>query len=100
MPFFLHNVFGYRSRMFIGDGGTLMLGMLLTAFAFCALSSKVGLDALEAQNFCIPAFVIAVGCIPLFDAVRVMLVRMIHGKSPLKADKSHLHHLLIWASPI
>ena len=43
LPFFLHNVFGYRSRMFIGDGGTLMLGMLLTALAFCALSSKVGL---------------------------------------------------------
>ena len=95
LPFFLHNVFGYRSRMFIGDGGTLMLGMLLTALAFCALSSKVGLGALETKNFCIPAFVIAVGCIPLFDAVRVMFVRMIHGKSPLKADKSHLHHLFI-----
>ena len=24
-----------------------------------------------------------------------MFVRMIHGKSPLKADKSHLHHLFI-----
>ena len=95
LPFFLHNVFGARSRMFIGDGGTLMLGMLLTSLAFSALSSKVGLGPLEDQNVCIPALVIGVGCIPLFDAVRVMFVRMIHGKSPLKADKSHLHHLFI-----
>lgn len=95
LPFFLHNVFGARSRMFIGDGGTLMLGMLLTSLAFSALSSKVGLGPLENQNVCIPALVIGVGCIPLFDAVRVMFVRMIHGKSPLKADKSHLHHLFI-----
>ena len=95
LPFFMHNVFGARSRMFIGDGGTLMLGMLLTSLAFSALSSKVGLGPLEHQNVCIPALVIGVGCIPLFDAVRVMFVRMIHGKSPLKADKSHLHHLFI-----
>lgn len=95
LPFFMHNVFGARSRMFIGDGGTLMLGMLLTSLAFSALSSKVGLGQLEDQNVCIPALVIGVGCIPLFDAVRVMFVRMIHGKSPLKADKSHLHHLFI-----
>lgn len=95
LPFFLHNVFGARSRMFIGDGGTLMLGMLLTVLAFSALSSQVGLDSLEKQNVCIPAFTLAVGCIPIFDAIRVMFVRMIHGKSPLKADKSHLHHLFI-----
>ena len=95
LPFFLHNVFGLRSRMFIGDGGTLMLGMLLTALAFSALSSRVGIGQLEEQGVCIPAFILAVGCIPIFDAVRVMFVRIIHGKSPMKADKSHLHHLFI-----
>ena len=95
LPFFLHNVFGLRSRMFIGDGGTLMLGMLLTALAFSALSTRVGIGQLEEQGVCIPAFILAVGCIPIFDAVRVMFVRIIHGKSPMKADKSHLHHLFI-----
>ena len=95
LPFFLHNVFGIRSRMFIGDGGTLMLGMLLTALAFSALSSRVGIGQLGEEGVCIPAFILAVGCIPIFDAVRVMFVRIIHGKSPMKADKSHLHHLFI-----
>lgn len=95
LPFFMHNVFGVRSRMFIGDGGTLMLGMLLTVEAFSSMSSQVDLGELEKQGACIPAFVLAVGCIPLFDAIRVMITRMVHGKSPLKADKSHLHHLFI-----
>ena len=95
LPFFLHNVFGVRSRMFIGDGGTLMLGMLLTVLAFGALSSKGGLSNLEANGVSIPAFTLAVGCIPIFDALRVMTLRMSHGKSPMKADKSHLHHLFI-----
>ena len=95
LPFFMHNVFGKRSRMFIGDGGTLMLGMLLTVLAFGSLSSKVGLGSLETSGICIPALVLAVGCIPIFDALRVMTLRMSHGKSPLKADKSHLHHLFI-----
>ena len=95
LPFFMHNVFGTRSRMFIGDGGTMMLGMFLTAMVFCALSSKVGLSPLEEEGVSISAFVLAVGCIPIFDALRVMITRMVHGKSPLKADKSHLHHLFI-----
>ena len=30
LPFFMHNVFGRRSKMFIGDGGTLMLGHSLS----------------------------------------------------------------------
>jgi len=95
LPFFLHNVFGTRSRMFIGDGGTLMLGMLLTVMAFCAMSSHVGFGRLENIGACTPAFILAVGCIPLFDCIRVMTLRILHGKSPLKADKSHLHHLFI-----
>ena len=94
-PFFLHNVFGVRSRMFIGDGGTLMLGMMMVVMSFYAISGRVGLAPMERQNFCIPAFLVAVGCIPLFDTIRVMTMRIIRGGSPFKPDKTHLHHLFI-----
>ena len=67
LPFFMHNVFGRRSKMFIGDGGTLMLG----------------------------TFSLAVLCIPVFDTLRVMSLRMMRGKSPFRPDKTHLHHLFI-----
>ena len=95
LPFFLHNVFGQKSRMFIGDGGTLMLGMLMVVMAFYGMSSRGKMDALESQGVCIPAFLIAVGCIPLFDTVRVMTMRILRGNSPFKPDKTHLHHLFI-----
>lgn len=33
--------------------------------------------------------------IPVYDTVRVMLRRMVRGRSPFAADNFHLHHLLI-----
>ena len=95
VPFFLHNVFGVRSRMFIGDSGTLMLGMLMVVLSFYAISSKSSLATMEQHNFCIPAFLVAVGCIPLFDTIRVMTMRILRGSSPFIPDKTHLHHLFI-----
>ena len=95
IPFFMHNVFGQKSRMFIGDGGTLMLGMLMVMVLFRAMSSHGKLDAMETVNFSVPAFVLAVLCIPVFDTIRVMTMRMLRGCSPFHPDKTHLHHLFI-----
>lgn len=95
LPFFLHNVFGVRSKMFIGDGGTLMLGMLMTVYVFFAMSSKQRCDQLAADGVGLGAFTLAVLCIPVFDTVRVMTMRILRGKSPFHPDKTHLHHLFI-----
>lgn len=95
LPFFLHNVFGARSRMFIGDGGTLMLGMLMVVMSFYAMSDDGSLSSVEGLGFCIPAFLVSVGCIPLFDTLRVMTMRLLRGRSPFLPDKTHLHHLFI-----
>ena len=95
LPFFMHNVFGVRSKMFIGDGGTLMLGMLMVVFTFYALSSKTHCDQLEDMNLSLPALCLAVLCIPVFDTLRVMFMRILRGKSPFRPDKTHLHHLFI-----
>ena len=95
LPFFIHNVFGIRSRMFIGDGGTLMLGMLMVMMSFSAMSSKCGLETLESQGVCVPALIVAIGCIPLFDTIRVMVMRILRGRSPFSPDRTHLHHLFV-----
>lgn len=95
LPFFMHNVFGVRSKMFIGDGGTLMLGMLLVMFVFAALSSKSKCDGMENMNVGMVAMVLAVLCIPIFDTLRVMTMRILRGKSPFRPDRTHLHHLFI-----
>ena len=95
LPFFLHNVFGAKSKMYIGDGGTLMLGMFMAVCTFYALSSTQQCNNLDEQGLSLTAYTIAVMCIPVFDTVRVMTMRILRGKSPFKPDKTHLHHLFI-----
>ena len=43
LPFFVHNVFGNTSRMFIGDAGTMVMGMLMTWFVISAMNSSTPL---------------------------------------------------------
>ena len=95
LPFFMHNVFGVRSKMFIGDGGTLMLGMLMTLFVFYTLSSNGRCESLENDDVGLIAFALAVVSIPWFDTMRVMAMRIFRGNSPFKPDKTHMHHLFI-----
>lgn len=94
IPFFMHNVFGRKSKMFIGDGGTMMLGFLMTIFMLGDFSPHLG-SQLEAHGIGVIAMTWAILCIPIFDTLRVMTARMIRGCSPFKPDKSHLHHLFI-----
>lgn len=95
LPFFFHNVFGVKSKMFIGDGGTMMLGVLMAIFALFTLSSKSKCGMLAAHNVSLIAFSLAVMCIPVFDTLRVMTLRILRGFSPFQSDKTHLHHLFI-----
>jgi low affinity Fe/Cu permease len=41
------------------------------------------------------AFAVAVLCVPVFDTLRVMGMRMANKKSPFHPDKTHLHHVFI-----
>ena len=96
LPFLVHNVFGWYSRMFIGDAGTMMMGVLLTWFTICLLRSDspfVYFDKTRSVNFI--AFALAVLCVPVFDTIRVMTMRIVHGRNPFLPDKTHLHHVFI-----
>ena len=91
IPFFMHNVFGRKSKMFIGDGGTLMLGMALTTFLFCALSGNGACGKLDCSMVNPVAFSLAVLAVPVFDTLRVMGGRILRHHSPFSPDKTHLH---------
>ena len=94
IPFFVHNVFGKKSKMFIGDGGSTMMGMLMVIFCLHIIDN----DSMVAESFTnmgVVAFCVSVLSVPVFDTLRVMMGRIAKGISPFKADKSHLHHLFI-----
>ncbi len=95
IPFFLHNVFGYDSKMYIGDGGTLMLGTAMAEFVFSVLYSRSPCIRFVEQGIGLVPMVLAIMSIPVFDTLRVMIARIRRGKSPFVADKTHLHHLFL-----
>ena len=95
IPFFFHNVFGKTSKMFIGDGGTLVLGVVFSSFVINTLADGSVVGKFTENGFGLIPFTLAVLSIPVFDTLRVMLARIARRTSPFSPDKTHLHHLFI-----
>lgn len=95
IPFFVMNVFGGQSKMFIGDAGTLMLGIVLSEMVMSLLNSNSVCYINLPKSFSTVAFALAVLAIPVFDTLRVMFGRISRGESPFYPDKTHLHHAFI-----
>ena len=96
MPFFIHNVFGSKSRMFIGDAGTMVMGILMTWFTISTLRAPAMTEYYTpVVRTNMVAMCLAILSVPVFDTLRVMVMRMLKGYSPFKADMTHLHHAFI-----
>jgi UDP-N-acetylmuramyl pentapeptide phosphotransferase/UDP-N-acetylglucosamine-1-phosphate transferase len=88
VSFLFYNVFGKNNKIFMGDTGSLMLGLLVAVMVVKYNEISVG-----STNYPYAAALsIAIVFIPLFDMIRVIIVRMIHKKSPFKPDMNHIHH--------
>ena len=96
LPFMIHNVFGLRSRMFIGDAGTMMMGLVMFWFTICLLRSNSPIAYFkDAASVNLIAFALAVLSVPVFDTLRVMFMRVLRKQNPFHADKTHLHHVFV-----
>jgi UDP-GlcNAc:undecaprenyl-phosphate GlcNAc-1-phosphate transferase len=82
--------FNHKYKIFIGDTGSLFIGGLLVFFGIKFLDFE-GPDASKNSFF----LVIGSLFIPLADLVRVAISRLLEGVSPFKADRKHVHHLLV-----
>ena len=95
--FLRYNLSLGKHKIFMGDSGSLVIGFIIgfLTIEILAMPSK---PFLLTHGFVpinrIP-FVIAVLFIPLFDTFRVMILRVINGRSPFKAGQDHVHHLLL-----
>ena len=78
-----------RASIFMGDGGTMFVGFVL-AYFMIKLS--------QGENAAItPVTALWLIALPLFDAVGMMLRRIMKGRSPFDGDLEHIHHVLLWA---
>ncbi len=95
IPFFLHNVFGNTTKMFIGDGGTLVIGTMMSMFVVSILKGSSLSANLANDGMGLIPFTLAVLALPVFDTLRVMSTRILKKQSPFHPDKTHLHHMFI-----
>ncbi len=92
LGFFLLNArlpWNRRARVFLGDSGSIFLGMFL-AWQFIDLGSG------DDRAFAPMTAVWLLG-VPLVDTIRLMTQRWRSGGSPLQADQFHLHHAFLKA---
>ncbi len=74
-------------QVFLGDAGSMFLGLVFVYFLIDF--TRPGDEVINVTS---AAWIIG---FPLLDMMSVMLLRIIKGQSPLKADRLHIHHLLL-----
>lgn len=96
--FLPHN--SHPARIFMGDSGSMFLGLLLSAAAI-TLTGQVDANAITAEDHgptLLPLLLpFAVLAIPLMDLILAVFRRVFSGRSPFAPDKEHLHHRLLGA---
>lgn len=81
------------AKIFMGDGGSLVLGFCLAFLTARTTYLPEGADpARQWYALLMPVVVLA---IPLYDMLSVTLVRLSQGKSPFKGDLQHFSHRLV-----
>ena len=84
------------ARIFMGDAGAMLLGLLL-AVTTITIGGRTA-DQFSGQTYfffaplVIPVLILAV---PLLDTAFSFLRRLVHGQSISMADREHLHHRLM-----
>jgi len=94
IPFFVFNVFGTKNKLFMGDTGSLMIGMMAAVFVITICQYELPADHWLHMR-ALPSVAIAVLVYPLFDILRIVTLRVIRNSNPLKPDRHHIHHLFI-----
>jgi UDP-GlcNAc:undecaprenyl-phosphate GlcNAc-1-phosphate transferase len=77
----------HPARVFMGDAGSQILG-----FSVAALSVALTQDQTAPLSSALPLLLLG---IPVIDTLMVMTERMAAGRSPFKADRTHVHHRLL-----
>jgi UDP-GlcNAc:undecaprenyl-phosphate GlcNAc-1-phosphate transferase len=100
--FLPHNI--NPARVFMGDSGSMLIGLVLSASAITLTGQYSGADlshgamgspASLAPTFLPLALPVALLMVPIADLVLAVIRRTRAGRSPFAPDKQHLHHRLL-----
>ena len=88
IPLYYFN-FKKENKIFLGDAGSLFLGSLIAINLFHYLD--IDQRVINRNRVLLS---VAVLFYPLVDLLRVFIIRINQNKSPFKADKNHIHHII------
>ncbi len=88
--FYNLQVFPPFRKIFLGDAGSMLLGLLIAWFLVNYSQNSVFAD----EQFQPVTALFLLG-LPLMDMVSTVLRRALNGHSPFKADRTHVHHILL-----
>lgn len=98
LPFLYFNIFGTpqrQNKIFMGDTGSLTLGMLIAfdAIVVCCMKPAGISSELKLYNPIILGFAPLI--VPCFDLARVFYHRIKRRRNPFLPDRTHIHHKLL-----
>ena len=83
------------ARIFMGDTGSLVIGLILSILAIRLINTGVSIPNEKLYINKGPFIVISILSVPLYDTFRVFCIRILSGYHPLRADRNHIHHALL-----
>lgn len=83
------------ARIFMGDSGSLLLGMFIYVMATSIMATPAAQIPEVWAHRSMPVLAMTMLSYPLVDTLRIFTLRILQGRSPLSADRNHLHHRLL-----
>jgi len=82
------------ASIFMGDTGSLVTGFVISILSLEAIQlGTTNSDALMHGN--VPVLVMAILSVPLYDTLRVTIIRAIEGRSVFEPGNDHIHHEIL-----
>ena len=83
------------AKIFMGDTGSLLIGLISAVMALKFMEAGSVVNTKLPGIYCVPALTVAILIGPVFDTMRVFVVRITNGVSPFAADRNHIHHRML-----
>jgi len=83
------------AKIFMGDTGSLLIGLISAVMAIKFIELNKFTSVKSPDVYSAPALSVAILIGPIFDTLRVFVLRVYSGVSPFKADRKHIHHRML-----
>ncbi len=82
------------AKLFMGDTGSLLVGMTLSVLAINLIRTGFVTEEFSFSQHG-PILAIVFLAIPLFDSLRVFVLRILKKTDPFSPSRDHIHHILL-----